>query len=201
MTQLRLFMFAACERDCPLCCNKTWDFSTVPMCKHYQYDRIMLTGGEPMLRPKMITEAIKEIRKESKAEIFMYTSKVDCPADVMRVLNLLDGLTLTIHDQDEVKDYLDLRRAMGNHYASKRLYLKLFKGVVLPPGSTDGWVVKSNIEWLEDCKLPDGEELQFYDGPAKSNREDFRDKRSHSKREPDARPDRSEGHPQSSLVG
>ena len=106
MKELRLLLFKDCNRKCKGCCNKDWDLDNLPVCKSFKdYKTIMLTGGEPMLNPKLVEETIMAIRRINKtAKIIMYTAKVD-HYNILYICKLLDGLTLTLHKQSDVKDF------------------------------------------------------------------------------------------------
>ena len=57
--KLRLLLFEECDRDGPGCCNRDWDLRSLPVCRDFTpYQVIMLTGGEPMLHPEIIREAV-----------------------------------------------------------------------------------------------------------------------------------------------
>jgi len=64
---LRLLLFEACNRKCRMCCNKSLDLQSLPVVQSFsEYELIMLTGGEPLLRPHVIAEAVGRIRQETK---------------------------------------------------------------------------------------------------------------------------------------
>ena len=165
--KLRLLLFKACNRRCPGCCNQYWDLDNLEVCTSFKgYDEILLTGGEPMLKPDLVEIVIKMIRLENpKAKIYMYTAKIDT-VHIHYILKLIDGLTLTLHNQKDVKPFMDLYL---HHYpVRKRLSLRLnvFKEVKLPPYlELKDWNVKDNMVWEIGCPLPDGEVLmKLYTG-------------------------------------
>lgn len=72
--KLRLLLLDDCNRNCPGCCNRDWDLQALPLCQDYTpYRLIMLTGGEPMLYPEIIREAIAAIRRQTNVPIYLYT--------------------------------------------------------------------------------------------------------------------------------
>lgn len=147
MKILRLLLFSSCNRACPGCCNKQWDLDALPVGDGYAgYDQIILTGGEPMLNPSLVMQTIRDIRQESSAAIILYTAK---PERLPFVMPYLDGATVTLHEQADVAVFRALPKMRGS------LRVNVFAGVDIGP--VPGWKVKRNIEWIEDCPLPENE--------------------------------------------
>lgn len=91
--KLRLLLFDDCNRNCPGCCNRDWDLQALPLCQDYTpYRLIMLTGGEPMLYPEIIREAIAAIRRQTNVPIYLYTAM---PEQLDALMPLLDGVTVS----------------------------------------------------------------------------------------------------------
>ena len=91
--KLRLLLLDDCNRNCPGCCNRDWDLQALPLCQDYTpYRLIMLTGGEPMLYPEIIREAIAAIRRQTNVPIYLYTAM---PEQLDMLMPLLDGVTVT----------------------------------------------------------------------------------------------------------
>jgi len=159
--KLRLLMFELCNRNCAGCCNKDWDLSSLPIIDSYEgYSEIYLTGGEPMLRQKWVISTICKIRKETSAKVIMYSAKCDEYLAFLAVLSLLDGVTLTLHEQRDVGPYISLQNILLLHpQANKSLRLNVFQGVNLDGVNTQGWKVKENMVWIKNCPLPEGEVL------------------------------------------
>jgi len=159
MNKLRLLLFEECNRNCSGCCNKDWDLKSLPVCMNYSpYEEIMLTGGEPMLRPGVIYQTIYNIRKSSKAKIYLYTAKTDNKESLYNMLLYLDGLTITLHEQSDVKPFLEFNKLLVDSVIeNKNLRLNVFEGVKLE--YPKWWVVKDNIKWIKDSPLPKGEVL------------------------------------------
>ena len=155
MKELRLLLFKDCNRKCRGCCNKDWDLDNLPKCKSFKnYKTIMLTGGEPMLNPELVIKTIKKIRKQNKkAKIYMYTAKINV-WEIMELYYLLDGITLTLHNQADVKHFILFNRLIA-FPDFKSLRLNIFKGVKLPKNiDLFGWDIKKNIKWIKKCPLP-----------------------------------------------
>ena len=135
MKKLRLVLFEACNRKCPGCCNKDWDLKNLPVCNSFEgYDEILLTGGEPMLSPGLIAATICNIRWQSNAKVFVYTAKTDSPIDLLGILMLADGITITIHDQNDVKGFESFAHLLSltKGFATtgfRSLRVNIFKGI------------------------------------------------------------------------
>lgn len=158
MKKLRLLLFEECNRKCPGCCNNDWDLSSLERETDYaQYEEILLTGGEPMLNPALVVTIALNIRRVSKAKIYMYTAKVDKVGAVLGVLFYIDGLTLTLHTQRDVGDFVRLNNVLGHGEIRKNFKLNVFKGVDIGTVDTSIWNVKSEFEWIKNCPLPTGE--------------------------------------------
>ena len=98
--KLRLLLFDDCNRNCPGCCNRDWDLQALPLCQDYTpYRLIMLTGGEPMLYPEIIREAIAAIRRQTNVPIYLYTAM---PEQLDALMPLLDGVTVTLHTPEDI---------------------------------------------------------------------------------------------------
>ena len=154
-------MFEKCNRSCEGCCNNDFDLNALEVVTDYSdYDLVMLTGGEPMLNPKLIVDTVEEIRQTSNASIYMYTAKSKRALDLIAILHCVDGITLTLHESYDVTPFIELStliRKMG--ITNKSLRLNVFNGINMTGVDTTGWEVKSNIEWIIDCPLPEGETL------------------------------------------
>ena len=168
--KLRLILWSDCLRSCPGCCNKDWDVDNLPVCdSYYGYDEIILTGGEPMLYPKKLCAAIHSIRKVTiapvRVPIYVYTADVTNLLLAQVVAVMSDGLTVTLHEQSDVADFIKFASALDEHSAAKGLSLRVnvFAGVDLDPDAFPSyWKVKDGIEWIDNCPLPKGEVLMRY---------------------------------------
>ena len=92
--KLRLLLFEDCDRQCSRCCNKYYDLKNLPVEADFTgYREIILTGGEPMLKPRLVLKTIMEIREQNpQALIFMYTAKVDDWSALIFLLGFLDSV-------------------------------------------------------------------------------------------------------------
>lgn len=159
MRKLRLLLFEDCDRRCPGCCNNDWDLEKLPVCKDFfHYDQIILTGGEPMLKPLVVRDTIAKIRKEAPfSAIWVYTAKISDDVASMMILLKSDGITVTLHSQQDVEAWEQFANMVREWGVQRILRLNIFKGIDISACNTAGWIVKDDIEWIKDCPLPEGE--------------------------------------------
>jgi len=161
--KLRLLLFEECNRNCRGCCNKDWDLKALPQVKTFKgFDEILLTGGEPMLHPIIVKKVSNKIYKQNeKTKIYMYTAKVDNLDDMICIMPYLNGITLTLHVQKDVDDFLAFNQVLiqnflgGIDYLSLRL--NIFEKVTLAYNDLFLWKIKDNIKWMKNCPLPKNE--------------------------------------------
>jgi len=160
MKKLRLILSFDCNRKCVGCCNNDWDKSKIPVCRDFSgYDQVLLTGGEPLLKPLLTAITIKEIRKVSTADIFIYTAKTDDPLKLLGLLAISDGVTITLYEQKDLPNFDYFNSFLDGKLTDKSLRLNVFKGINFDAKLFPRWKIKSDIEWVKDCPLPDGEVL------------------------------------------
>lgn len=162
--KLRLLMLEECNRSCPGCCNQYFDLDALEVCKSYEgYDEILLTGGEPMLYPGKIIKVAEEIRRVNlKAKIYLYTAYPNY--HICNVIDYIDGLTCTFHEQDDVYKYSLFLAILDYCTQGKDFRLNVFKGIDLGNMELNQFKIKDNIEWDTDCPLPEGEVLMKLEG-------------------------------------
>ena len=111
-----------------------------------------------MLDPPLIISITQEIRKVTReAKIWLYTAKSKRPLDLVAMLNWVDGITLTLHEQYDVKGFVELNKYIRELGLGKSFRLNVFKGITLPGINPWPWLVQNNIEWIVDCPLPTNE--------------------------------------------
>jgi len=159
--KLRLLVTDKCDRKCPGCCNKDWDLSALPLATISElkdYDEILLTGGEPftLLDIIEIARGIKDLSRNKP--VFCYTACVKYLFLFRALLKYIDGITLTIHGQEDVFEFLKLQDYLKQVgvVEGKSLRLNVFKGITIPY-IEPFWAVKSDMVWIKDCPLPEGE--------------------------------------------
>ena len=160
MRKLRLLITEECNRNCPGCCNKDWDLSTLPIETDFTgYDEILITGGEPMLEPQRVMDVATAIRIIAPyTKIYMYTAKTEPVYDILEAMLVLDGITVTLHVQHDVQALagLDHLLAMEPDLAYKSLRLNVFNDITLCKLQSP-WVVKRDMVWIPNCPLPENE--------------------------------------------
>jgi len=163
--KLRLILFEECHRSCEGCCNRDWNLKSLPVCSDFRgYDRIMLTGGEPMLHPEIIVRAIGAITLQTSTPIILYTALLTNKVLLGRILDVIEGITVTLHTAEDVAPFLDFDRYYAGQ-ESKSYRLNIFRGVGHVQCSPR-WKVKDDITWIKDCPLPPGETLMRFDPAA-----------------------------------
>ena len=169
MKTLRLICTYKCDRNCEGCCNKQDNFTpdNVPdfNLSYYDYDEIIMTGGEPMLFPDGIRGlASIAMCQNPEARMILYTAKTTPIDEFEHMLRYFDGITLTIHDQADVDDFLRLHFHLKRIQRwiqdnNKSMRLNIFKGVNVVLQRGHFWHIKDNIEWIPDCPLPSNESI------------------------------------------
>ena len=162
---LRLLITDKCLRNCKDCCNKQWNLRKLPVENDYsKYSEILLTGGEPLLFPYSVIKVIGEIRNFTQGtKIYLYTAMVENANKVLMVLDFLDGLTVTLHEQKDVEYFSKLNDLLQcNNYSKKSLRLNIFSGVDIGKINLSCWKVKKDIVWIENCPLPKNEVFKRY---------------------------------------
>ena len=167
--KLRLLLTERCNRNCPGCCNKDYDLNKLPIeldfrtLEEKEYELIMITGGEPLVVPDALYKAVGQIRKRTTSPIIVYTAKVDDIRITNWILDIVDGLTVTLHNQDDVMSFLKFAVFMNHYKQPKSLRLNVFEGVELPPFKYEKmWQVKRDLVWKEHCPIPDDEVFHQY---------------------------------------
>jgi pyruvate-formate lyase-activating enzyme len=161
----RLICTYKCKKDCSGCCNKNWQGPKPKEVTHFNYRMVMITGGEPLLFPVQVLHLCAEIREKSEAKIILYTALSKVGESLLYLAyNYIDGMTLTLHQQEDVAPFLVLNREFlkfqSTKLKDKLLRLNIFKGITLPKDTDLSlWKIKKEIEWIKNCPLPEGEEL------------------------------------------
>ena len=161
MKKLRLLLTDQCDRACPGCCNNDWDLDNLPIVESFVgYDEILITGGEPLMRPYTIFTVVGEIRRQTVMPIYLYTARTSDIQLFLSVLDLLDGVCVTLHDIGDVIAFQGLAvKIPESCKETKSLRLNVFKGLDISHLNSElsGWTVKHDIEWIKNCPLPEGE--------------------------------------------
>ena len=134
------------------------------LCQDYTpYRLIMLTGGEPMLYPEIIREAIAAIRRQTNVPIYLYTAM---PEQLDALMPLLDGVTVTLHTPEDIPVFQSFDRTAQN-LTGKSLRLNVFDevGTVI---CRPEWQVKDHMRWSSQLPAARGEVLMRYQPYKKS---------------------------------
>jgi hypothetical protein len=165
--KLRLIITLDCNRGCEGCCNQDWDIKNLPFESDFtKYDEILLTGGEPMLRPDLLESIIEQIKQQTDVPIYLYTAKIDDAFRVLKILEIIDGITITLHEWADGIYFRQFKNFLPVYMEEKSLRLNVFKGADdYGPFFNAPWVIKDDIGWVKDCPLPEGEVLMRYQDP------------------------------------
>jgi hypothetical protein len=169
LRKLRLLLWPTCNRVCPGCCNNDWELDKLQVCDDFfDYDEILLTGGEPMIWPLEVLRSIDYIRGYSAASMYLYTAKVDDVDQALRVLRFVNGFTVTLHTQRDVAPFTAfaiayLAKVRRGAMECKSMRLNVFHGVAIDEAATEGFIVKRDMIWIKDCPLPQDEVFMRYE--------------------------------------
>jgi hypothetical protein len=134
--------------------------------------------GESLLMSERVVEMVHRLRLQGyTGKIWLYTAnsrKLKSYWACKMLIDAVDGITYTIHNGDMGKvksDLIDLRhldtylKESDRSGKSDRLYIdsRVFNQDYVD-SLRYGWAVIKSLEWrMDDCPLPEGEELVFYD--------------------------------------
>lgn len=170
--KLRLLVTTKCPNRCPMCCNNSWDFDKLPVVERWDYDEIMITGGEPLLHYIEVIHLVQNIKEICKImgykipKFYVYTALFESWA-INKTIDVVDGIVLTPHSKKDVELFVIfnsilLYQESYSFYKTKSLRLNLFPNIKkLLPKDIDlsMWKVK-DIEWIKDCPVPEGEDFR-----------------------------------------
>lgn len=173
--KLRLLVTTKCPNRCPMCCNNSWDFDKLPVVERWDYDEIMITGGEPLLYSCQVINLVNAIKTITismglNTKVYLYTSI--CYIKVLSKIiteSYIDGLVVTPHNERELHHLvhantllLAKKESNPSIFKSISLRLNLFPDMkALLPKDIDlsMWKVK-DMEWIKDCPVPEGEDFR-----------------------------------------
>ena len=163
MKKLRLLVTKSCNRSCAGCYNKNFDLDSLPVITDFShYEKVMITGGEPMLFPHALLDLISEIRAQnSTVKIYLYTASPDV-LENRAILSSIDGLQLSLHKTNinEMTTFnfrqVILKDAREWCKISTRLsvFPEMDNVIVIRP---EVWDVIRFQDWIDNCPLPDDE--------------------------------------------
>lgn len=172
MVKLRLLFTKECNRNCKGCCNKDWNLDGLPTVTNFsKYDEILITGGEPLLFYKELIGFIKALRIVSNAKIYVYTAmtvnKYRTFKPIYEIIKYVDGVTLTLHNQSDSDNFNHVLYSQKydeetfRAFCGKSLRLNIFKNIIYSKVAAEenGWIIKDNMVWIDNCPLPIDEEF------------------------------------------
>lgn len=174
--KIRLIVTDKCPKNCEGCCNKDHvaekrkkfdrDAFMISLMEYDNCKELIITGGEPMLFPSEVINLLMETKvKRPDVKRYMYTALTKDPVKLLFILQLLDGLVVTIHDQEDWEPFIKFNKMLMEMRLLHKDYLKdvslrlhVFTKDNIPTVDLSFWKVKF-IEWIVDCPLPSGEIL------------------------------------------
>lgn len=158
---IHLMVTSLCDRDCPYCCNKQYDLSTIPQVSDEELrlaENIFLTGGEPFTfsQPAEIADCLKRKYKNIK-KVIVYTNAYELYCYLTREGSLghIDGLTVSLKEYKD-KDYFEGILTYLKDYpkcSSNRLYY--FSDFLIEGLDTSGFEVFAREWQLNSVPAPD----------------------------------------------
>lgn len=166
--KLRLLITGRCPNNCELCCNKQFDLNSLPIVDRFDYEEIMITGGEPLLFLNEVIELVQSIKYiesiQGKEFSKKYVYTADCSNNLLNIIPYVNGVVVTPHNKKAVEYFIDINRWLlkrKKNYIDKSLRLNLFPNIkeMLKDVDLSMWQVK-DIEWVKDCPVPEGEDFR-----------------------------------------
>lgn len=165
--KLRLLVTTKCPNKCPMCCNNSWDFSKLPVVDRWDYEEIMITGGEPLQYSVNTVNLIELIRGITELQgispkIYVYTS-IASFGKLFNTIEASDGVVLTPHSKKDIEFFIYTNDYLLSYPPKDvSLRLNLFPDIkeMLPKDiDLSLWQVK-DMEWIKDCPVPEGEDFR-----------------------------------------
>jgi hypothetical protein len=166
MKTMRLITTTHCLRNCEGCCNKDHDICGLPIVTDEDYSRhdaVMISGGEPLLFPLRLYHLLMDLKQwHPDLKTVVYGSSYTTGWAVDILTDVLDGLTWTVHEPEDIMDLLALDNIVNDKGLSLRL--NVFSNVdITGLDLKAGWCIKSGIEWIKDCPVPEDKIVRLKD--------------------------------------
>jgi hypothetical protein len=162
----RLIFTEKCNRKCSYCCNKEFDFDTEKSWKWGmvgKYTEVNITGGEPLLFPmevKAFIHRFKALDGPPSTKLFLYTAYINDIPEFREILKIVDGITLTLHEQSDVLRFRELNYLLNlSGPFNKSLRLSVFGDIKLPNRPYPLWNIMMNRRPLTECPVPEDDLL------------------------------------------
>lgn len=165
----RLIVTYDCDRNCPGCCNKTGKVKAREIYSVKalgRYKEVVITGGEPFLYPRKLLKFIKQLKKVNRhCKVYIYTACLRLEY-YDKILNLVDGVTVTLHAEatdDDIRNLKYMSENLWGEPIDMRLFIdtRVYDRYDLRNIKMETWDVVRKLEWKEDCKPEDNEELLY----------------------------------------
>lgn len=169
----RLVLTTKCNRACEGCCNESIDWTKVTCAKSVEdlekYEEVIITGGEPCLNYEALMElaiGLKRAGKRLYLQTAWYPKEQDVRGDLFMVF---DGITYTLHDT-LMDDDLGRLDAMAVRYrflgleCNLRLNVdwRIWERLLYGDTVREAFSEIREMEWKDDCPIPEGEELVYW---------------------------------------
>ena len=164
----RVIVTYQCNRNCPGCCNsKLFNVQKISNISELKdYEEVVLTGGEPMLFADSLLKLIKNLKRQNRGQkIFLYTACLEID-DYKKILNELDGITVTLHAEATDEDIRNLKYMSENLYGESldmRLFVdeRVYSKYDLSNICMKTWDVVRKLQWKDKCDPAEHEDLLY----------------------------------------
>lgn len=167
----RLIMTFDCNRRCANCCNTYTSIMSNAIHIHnvsqlapFDFDQVIITGGEPMLYPDRVIGIAQQASKQG-SDVYLYTALY--VPETATILKLVKGVHYTLHAplrKDDLRGFYTFQNIISRWTGSYRLYIdpNIKHKIVIDPSA---WARVEVKPWLlkGECPLPTGEELFILD--------------------------------------
>lgn len=113
---------------------------------------------------KKLQGIIRKIRcLNPDATLIAYTAASSSRKLWDSIIPMLDGVTITFHDQQDTVDFKNYYKGL----TGKSVRINIFKDIWISPSlrltfEENKWDIKEGIEWIENCPLPSDEDFLRY---------------------------------------
>lgn len=171
MKTARILITKVCNRTCHYCCNEQVDTvvdSAIPVTNLdfvSQFEAVVISGGEPMLYPDKVIAMAREIKAMKNIPIYMYSATFTKYTEA--VLQHIDGITFTVHQEANVKEVVGFNgiQKLAAAYPGKKFRLTVHDECQMPLDIVARVWSRINFFHHKDfCPLPVNETLFEFRG-------------------------------------
>lgn len=173
MKKARLLVTRKCPRKCEGCCNEHIGGALIPEARKvtveelFQYDKILITGGEPTLERELVYHLVNALRQNGYAGvIYLYTAWWIDGWFYEHLIHHIDGIHYTLHaeaDHNDLMKFLDFQDFAESHrHLNKSFRLYIDNRVTFPVTVVPSLYKRVEVKAWKDMSnesLPEGEEL------------------------------------------